>query len=74
MKKKYNSESKQRIVQLTPHVCRHTFCTNMAKCGMNPKILQYIMGHADIAITMNYYTHINGEDAKEELKRIAKIG
>lgn len=74
MKKKYNSESKQRIVQLTPHVCRHTFCTNMAKCGMNPKILQYIMGHADIAITMNYYTHINGEDAKEELKRIEKIG
>lgn len=41
---------------------------------MNPKILQYIMGHADIAITMNYYTHINGEDAKEELKRIEKIG
>lgn len=39
---------------MTPHTMRHTFCTKMALSGMNPKSLQYIMGHADIKITMNY--------------------
>ena len=34
---------------ITPHVCRHTYCSNMAKSGMNPKALQYLMGHSDSA-------------------------
>jgi len=29
---------------ITPHVCRHTYCSNQAKAGMNPKTLQYLMG------------------------------
>ena len=33
---------------MTPHTMRHTFCTNMAHAGMNPKALQYVMGHAEI--------------------------
>ena len=46
---------------ITPHVCRHTYCSNMAKSGMNPKTLQYLMGHSDIAVTLNVYTHIGIE-------------
>ena len=42
----------------------------MAKSGMNPKTLQYLMGHSDISVTMNVYTHIGSDDAEEELKRI----
>ena len=38
---------------------------------MNPKTLQYIMGHADISVTLNTYTHVNFDDAKEEVYRIA---
>lgn len=53
-----------------PHVCRHTFCSNMAKSGMNPKTLQYIMGHSDKPVTLNTYTHVNYEDAEKEMKRI----
>jgi integrase len=37
---------------------------------MNPKILQYLMGHSSIEITMDVYTHLEYEDAKEEVKRI----
>ena len=60
------------VLYLThPHVCRHTFCSNMAKSGMNPKTLQYIMGHSDIGVTLNTYTHIGFEDAQEELQRVA---
>lgn len=35
---------------------------------MNPKTLQYLMGHSDISVTMNVYTHIGFDDAEEELK------
>ena len=47
----------------TPHVCRHTYCSNMAKAGMNPKVLQYLMGHSDISVTLNTYTHLKFDDA-----------
>ena len=56
--------------KVTPHVCRHTFCSNMAKSGMNPKTLQYIMGHSDISVTLNVYTHLNYDDAEEEMQKV----
>ena len=37
---------------------------------MNPKTLQYLMGHSDISITMNTYTHIEFEDARDEVVRV----
>ena len=46
---KYNSIYKAQMPKVTPHVCRHTFCSNMAKSGMNPKTLQYIMGTRRLA-------------------------
>lgn len=62
------------VLYLThPHVCRHTYCSNMAKSGMNPKTLQYLMGHSDIGVTLNTYTHLGAEDAKEELGKYAKM-
>lgn len=67
---KYNKTHKVQLPNITPHICRHTFCSNMAKSGMNPKILQYIMGHADIGITLNTYTHVNFDNARNELTRM----
>ena len=67
---KYNSIYKVPLPIITPHVCRHTFCSNMARSGMNPKTLQYIMGHSDISVTLNTYTHLGFEDAKTEMERI----
>lgn len=60
-------------IDITPHICRHTYCTNTARSGMNPKVLQYLMGHSDISITLNVYTHLGLDDAREEIERIAKI-
>ncbi|MBE5951530.1 MAG: site-specific integrase [Lachnospiraceae bacterium] len=67
---KYNSIYRVQLPKITPHVCRHTFCTNMAKSGMNPKVLQYIMGHGDISVTLDTYTHIKSEDAIAEMERL----
>ena len=58
---------------ITPHICRHTYCSNMAKSGMNPKTLQYLMGHSEIGVTLNTYTHLGLEDATDELKRVEDL-
>ena len=70
---KYNRTHEKQMPKITPHVCRHTYCSNMAKAGMNPKALQYLMGHSDIGVTLNVYTHLGLIDAKEEMNRIAKL-
>ena len=69
---KYNSIYKNPLPNITPHVCRHTFCSNMAKSGMNPKTLQYLMGHADIGITLNIYTHVSFDDVQDDVLKAAK--
>ncbi|SDZ97052.1 Site-specific recombinase XerD [Lachnospiraceae bacterium NK3A20] len=73
MVKRYNDIYKIQMPNITPHVCRHTYCSNQAKAGMNPKTLQYLMGHSDIGVTLNTYTHLGLEDAEDEMKRIEKI-
>lgn len=70
---KYNSIYKVPIPKVTPHVCRHTYCSNMAHSGMSPKTLQYLMGHSDISVTLNTYAHTSFELAEQELKKVNGI-
>ena len=67
---RYNSIFRVQLPKITPHICRHTYCSNQAKAGMNPKTLQYLMGHSDISVTLNIYTHTGYDDAKKELSRL----
>lgn len=67
---RYNEIYKVQMPNITPHVCRHTYCPNQAKAGMNPKTLQYLMGHSDIAVTLNVYTQVGLEDAENELRKM----
>lgn len=69
----YNSTHNKPLNHLTPHVCRHTFCTRMASAGMNPKVLQYLMGHSDISITLNVYAHLQQNDICREIRRVSLI-
>lgn len=55
---------------VTPHVLRHTFCTNMINAGMDAKKLQYLMGHSDVSTTLNIYTHMGYEKASEQMLKI----
>lgn len=71
---KYNRIYREPLPKITPHMCRHSFATRMARNGMNPVHLKYIMGHADIATTYNIYTHLGFEDVREEVVRIEREG
>lgn len=70
IREKYNKTYLNPLPCITPHVCRHTYCSNMAKSGMNPKTLQYLMGHSDISVTLNTYTHVKYEDVEAEVIKL----
>lgn len=49
----------------TAHIFRHTYATILNSAGVDPKTIQYILGHSDIATTMNRYTHVSQSNLKE---------
>ena len=73
MVNRYNDIYRVQMPSITPHICRHTYCSNQAKAGMNPKTLQYLMGHSDIGVTLNTYTHLGLEDAAAEMARMEGV-
>ena len=68
--KKYNKEHDVALPNITPHTLRHTFCTRLAQKNMNPKNLQYIMGHSSITITLDLYAHASETGANKEMRSI----
>lgn len=68
--KSYNKTHDNKIGHISCHLLRHTFCTRMARLGMNPHALQYIMGHNNFAITSKYYISNDYEFASEEFSRV----
>lgn len=71
--KKYQKSHKTTMLKVTPHICRHTFATNMAIRGMNPAILKQILGHDDISTTFSIYTHIKEDNSMEEFKKLGLV-
>lgn len=69
---KYNKIYKVQMPKVTPHVCRHTYCSHCASSGMNPEHLQYLIGYSDIGVTFNTYTHVDFENVKKEVKSLEK--
>lgn len=68
--KKYNKSHDDKLPHFSPHVLRHTFCTRLANKNMNPKNLQYIMGHSSIEITLNLYAHVSIDGIQAEMERL----
>ena len=70
---RYDDIYRVQMSNITPQAFRHTYCSNQAKAGMNPKTLQYLIGHSDIPVTMNVYTHLEFDDAKDEMVRLEEL-
>lgn len=73
MRKKYQKIYGGSLPAITPHVLRHTFCTNTQQAGLDPKSLQYIMGHSDPEITMALYTHSDIEHVESAFRKALGI-
>ena len=57
--------------KVTPHVLRHTFCTNMQQAGIDIKSLQYLMGHSNASVTLDVYTHTDYNVVKRAFDQAA---
>ena len=55
----------------TLHSTRHTFATRCIESGMQPKVLQSILGHATISITLDLYAHVLPDFKKEAMEKVA---
>ena len=61
-----------KIDRFTPHCFRHTFATRAIENGMKPQTLKAILGHANLAMTMDLYSHVLPNTKAEEMEMIAK--
>ena len=57
---------------LVPYCIRHTYCTNLQKKGVDIRTAQYLMGHSDIKLTANIYTHTGIHNAIEAAEILCK--
>ncbi|MDD6491357.1 MAG: tyrosine-type recombinase/integrase [Firmicutes bacterium] len=62
-----------KIEKFSMHTFRHTFATRCIEAEVNPKTLQTILGHSDISLTLNLYTHTTTEHMKKEMEKLSEI-
>lgn len=66
----YTVCKKNGLSKISMHILRHTFATRCAEAGMIPKTLQMILGHSNIATTMNIYVHATEDQKKKEMNMV----
>lgn len=66
--------TQQQREELTPYCLRHTYCTDLQRAGVPLNVAKYLMGHSDISMTANIYTHTTEDviqDAAGKLEALA---
>lgn len=58
------------IDKISIHGLRHSFATRCIEAGMKPKVLQKILGHSTLAMTMDLYVHVTDEILFQEMKKL----
>ena len=64
---RFNQIYKNELPEITPHVCRHTFISNMVSRGMPALKLKEMAGHSDFTTTANIYTHLGVDALSDEV-------
>ncbi len=61
------------LPRTTPHGLRHTFASMALEAGVHPKLVQEILGHADMGTTMEIYTHTSERLHREAIQEIGEL-
>ena len=59
-----------RVFDCDMHDLRHTFATMLFESGIEPKDAQYYLGHSDLRMTLELYTHLTAERKKKTLSML----
>lgn len=65
--------NKLNIDPLNFHGLRHTYATRLFEAGVPPKTVQALMGHANIDVTMDIYTHVMEDTKLEAIEKLNNI-
>ncbi len=67
-------EKRQSVIvpRFSCHIFRHTFASRFCENETNIKVIQQIMGHADVSTTMNIYAEVNDTTTQEPLEQLSK--
>ena len=60
------------IEDITTHSLRHTYGTRCIEAGMAPVVVQRLMGHTDVSITLNTYTSVFDKFKEKEIEKVNK--
>jgi len=71
MQKKFSKLYGDAVPRVTPHILRHTFCTNAQQAGIDVKSLQAIMGHSNVSVTLDVYTHTDYDAVENAFRKVA---
>lgn len=66
----YPALDAMEIRRLTPHACRHTFCSRLADAGVDPLYIKELAGHAQYSFTADKYTHPDFERLKQAISKL----
>lgn len=69
-----NRKPVEVIRKFHPHTIRHTFATRCAEKGIDVKVAQRLLGHSNVTITLNVYTHVNETRQLKELEKFGNVG
>lgn len=75
-KRVIHGEPQELLRELVPYCLRHTFCTDLQRAGVSLNVAKYLMGHSDVSVTANIYTHTTEDvvqEAGEKMKKLADL-
>ena len=65
----YKVCDKAGVKRISMHSLRHTYATRAIERNVNPKILQKLLGHSSVQMTMDRYVHVSTESMLEEIRK-----
>ena len=70
LKRIFKEELKTNYKDISTHCLRHTYGTRCIEAGMTAVVLQRLMGHKDVTVTLNTYTSVFNRFKEDELKKV----
>ena len=70
LKRIFEEELKTSSKNICTHCLRHTYGTRCVEAGMTAVVLQRLMGHKDVTVTLNTYTSVFNKFKKDELEKV----